>query len=96
MKITEIISGDQENTIRGTVLSPHRIPDQDLTAHIANAFTRDPAVKLLWDLQMADEVPASETSQEDTGTSQPAGGARVNPLGANAKATPGVRLTTPV
>ena len=94
MKITEIISGDQENTIRGTVLSPHRIPDQDLTAHIANAFTRDPAVKLLWDLQMADEVPAPETSREDTGTSQP-GGARVNPLASTSGATRGVTLKPP-
>src|SRR5437763_8039429 len=50
MKIIEILAADQENPIHGTRLPPHRVPDQDLMAHIANAFTRDPAVKLLWDL----------------------------------------------
>jgi hypothetical protein len=94
MKIIEILAADQENPIHGTLLPPHRIPDQDLTAHIANAFTRDPAVKLLWDLQMADEVPAPEISREDTGMSQP-GGSRVNPLAPTSGATRAVTFTPP-
>ena len=60
MKIIEILAADQENPIHGTRLPLHRIPDQDLTAHIANAFTRDPAVKLLWDLHMADAAPEAD------------------------------------
>ena len=62
MKIIEILAADQENPIHGTRLPLHRIPDQDLTAHIANAFTRDPAVKLLWDLHMADQLPKTRNS----------------------------------
>jgi hypothetical protein len=95
MKIIEILAADQENPIHVTRLPPHRILDQDLTAHIANAFTRDPAVKLLWDLHMADEVPAPEPSREDTGTSQPAGGTRLNPLAPSSGPTRGVRFTPP-
>jgi hypothetical protein len=95
MKIIEILAADQENPIHGTRLPPHRIPDQDLMTHIANAFTRDPAVKLLWDLHMADEVPAPKTSREDTGTSQPAGGTRLAPLAANSGATRDVTFTPP-
>jgi hypothetical protein len=98
MKIIEILAADQETPIHGTRLPPHRIPDQDLTAHIANALTRDPAVKLLWDLHMADEVPAPESSREDTGTSQPAGGAggaRVNALVSSSGATRAGRFTPP-
>ena len=68
MKIIEILVGDQENPIRDTFLPRHRIPDQDLMALIANAFTRDRVVKLLWDLHLADKAPAPETL--DTGTGQ--------------------------
>jgi hypothetical protein len=56
---------------------PRQIPDQDLMAHIVNAFTQDRAVKLLWDLHMADEAPTPETSREDTGISQRAGSTRL-------------------
>ena len=62
MKIIEILAGDQENPIRDTFLPPHRIPDQDLMAHIANAFTNDRAVTLLWDLHMADQLPKTRNS----------------------------------
>jgi hypothetical protein len=76
MKIIEILAGDQENPIRDTLLPPQRIPDRDLMAHIANVFTNDRVVKLLWDLHIADEAPAPETSGEDTGTSHRVGGTR--------------------
>ena len=92
MKIIEILAGDQENPIRDTFLPPHRIPDQDLMAHIANALTRDRAVKLLWDLHMTDEAPTPETSPEDTGTSQRAGGTRLNSLTSRSGPTRGVRF----
>jgi hypothetical protein len=95
MKIIEILVCDQENPNGDTFPPPHHIPDQDLMAHIANAFTDDRAVKLLWDLHIADEVPAPETSREDTGTTQQTGGTRLAPLAANSGAIRGVRFTPP-
>lgn len=89
MKIIEILAADQENPIRHTFLPPHRIPDQDLMAHIANALTRDPAVKLLWDLHMAGQAPAPETS--DIGTDQEAEGTRLSALASKPEATRGVK-----
>ena len=94
MKIIEILLADQDTTPENALNPTLRIPDQDLMAHIANAFTDDRAVKLLWDLRMADEAPAPETSREDTGTGQRSGGARVNPL-ASSGATRAVRFTPP-
>jgi hypothetical protein len=52
MKIIEILVGDQENPIGDTFVPPDHIPDQDLMARIANAFTQDGAVKLLSDLDL--------------------------------------------
>lgn len=66
MKIIEILVGDQETPIDDTFLPPHRIPDQDLMAHIANAFTRDRVTKLLWDLQMAGQPVQPEPAQGES------------------------------
>jgi hypothetical protein len=93
MKIAEILLADQDDTPENVMDASARIPDQDLMAHIANAFTHDRAVKLLWDLHMADGAPAPETP--DARTSQGAEGAPVNPLASSSEATRGVRFTPP-
>ena len=64
-------------------------------AHIANAFTSDGAVKLLWDLRMADEAPRPKTSREDIGIHQGPGGTRLNSLASSSGATRGKTFTPP-
>ena len=95
MKMIEILAGDPDNLIRDTFLPPHRIPDQDLMAHIANALTRDRVVKLLWDLHMADQIPAQEPSPEDTGMHQEAGDTGLGSLTSSSGANRAVRFTPP-
>jgi hypothetical protein len=97
MKIVEILSAtsDREIPSNDTEPVPTHIADQDLMAHIANAFTSDGAVKLLWDLRMADEAPRPKTSREDIGIHQGPGGTRLNSLASSSGATRGKTFTPP-
>ena len=77
MKIAEILSADLGAAPQDELSQSSRIPDQDLMAHIANAFTPNGIVKLLWDLHMTDEVP-TPVSSEDIGMRQQAADTRLN------------------
>src|SRR5437762_742213 len=65
MRIIEILSATSDQEIKPEEdprSLPIRIGDQQMMQHIANAFTRDGAVKGLWNVDPFDQAPDPEPS----------------------------------
>src|SRR5437764_12700251 len=76
MRIIEILSATSDQEINSDdPIPPMRVGDQHMMQHIANAFTRDGAVKGLWNVDPFDQAPDPEpsarmaTSMPDAATS---------------------------
>src|SRR5690348_593999 len=82
MRIIEILSaasGQEINPEEYPRSLPIRIGDQQMMQHIANAFTRDGAVKGLWNVDPFDQAPDPEPSARSATTMPDAASSAVPP-----------------